>query len=239
MVARGVPAPNMNGNRGYTVCLYFEDQASDPVQKLDLNSHRCRQRSTSRAVPDDEHRILWAATSFDTSNVGNQNCLLTSLPDDTHVAAIALSEGLHRRYRDDPIREINVEVTRDGPTVLYLSMDGGAVRWNVKGPQVVAIYARGAASLELTEVVLDDSPYDYVRLNSPSENCPQFAPLWPNRLGPAIAQLDEMFETLTGQRIDQLITFTDSGRAWRRPETPIPTLISILWAETYSRDLKV
>lgn len=225
MVASGIPAPKMNGNRGYTVCLYFEEQANQRVTGPGINSNLCRLNSISRAVPDDEQDILRAAASFDRMDAGSQDCQMISFEDGTRIAAIALSEGQFRRYRDDPIRQINIEVTREEPTALFLSMEGGPVQWNISGTQVVAVYSRGGPSLGLADVTLNGSPYEYSRLRSPDETCPQFAPLFPNRLGPSIAHLDELFELLTAQRIDELITFTETDRAWRSPNSPTPVYV--------------
>lgn len=225
MVASGVPAPEMNGNRGYSVCLYFEERADQPVSGSGINSNLCRLNRISRAVPDDEQDILRAAAGFDRLEIGSQNCQMVSFESGTHIATVALSEGQFRRYRDDPIRQISVEVTREGPTALFLSMEGGPVQWNISGSQVVAVYSRGGPSLGLAEVFLNGQPYEYSRLRSPDENCPQFAPLWPNRLGPSVAHLDKMFELLTTQRIDELITFTETDRTWRSPNSPTPVYV--------------
>lgn len=224
LVVSGVPAPEMNGNQGYSVCLYFEDQASQPVAGR-ITGNLCRLNGVSRAVPDDEQDILRAAARYDQLELGAQDCQMMSYGEGTHVAAIALSEGHFRRYRDDPIRQIDVEITREGPTVLFLSMEGGRVLWNISGPQVVEVYSGDAPNSGLTKVILNGHPYDYSRLRSLERACPQFAPLFPNRLGPSIAHLDEMFVRLTGQRIDQLVTFTDTGRAWRDPNWPIPVYV--------------
>ena len=225
MVASGVPAPKMNGNRSYSVCVYLEDNAGQPVNGSGINSNLCRLNLISRAVPDDDKAILRAAASFDKMQRRSQECQMAWFDDNTHVAVLALSEGQHRRYRNDPIRQIDVDVTRDEPTVLFLSMEGGPVLWNISGPQVTAVFSRLEPPLGLAEVVLNGQPYEYFSLSSPDEDCPQFAPLWPNRLGPSIAHLDNMLEQLLRQRIDELITFTETNKDWRKPNASIPVYV--------------
>jgi hypothetical protein len=225
LVANGVPAPEMNGNDNYYVCLFFADQSREQLQAWDHESYLCRQTPGVGGTADDPQDILRAALDFDTSNVENDDCRIAPLPDEVHVAAIALSEGEGRRYRNDPMRQIDVVVNRGGPTALFLSMEGGPVQWNLTGSEVVAVYADREDDPEMTQVMLNGNPYDLLRLGNPNEGCPWFAPLFPNRLGPAIAHLDEMFDALTGHRIDQLITFTDTGQPWRDADLPAPTYV--------------
>jgi hypothetical protein len=225
MVASGVPAPEMNGNDNYSVCLFFADQSREQLQAWDHESNLCRQTPGVGGTPDDPQDTLRAALYFDISNMENDNCRVASLPDDVHVAAIALSEGGARRYRGDPMRQIDIVVERRGPTVVYLSMEGGPVQWNLAGPEVVAVYADREDDPEMTKVMLNGTPYNVLRLGNPKEGCPNHAPQFPNRLGPAIAHLDELFDTLTGHRIDQLVTFTETGQSWREPDWPVPVYV--------------
>lgn len=211
MVARGVPAPVMNGNRGNRVCLYFEARANQPVDSIDVRSNRCRENTSSRGVPKESKDVLRGAASFDRISLGPQNCQYLSFDDDTNVTVVALSDG-RRRGRSAPTRRINVDVTRKGVTALFLSMEGGPVEWNISGPQIRAVFSARGPDYGLDKVILNGQPHEYARLRSPDDDCPQYATLKPNRLGPHIAQLDAMFVRLAGQGIDQLVTNADEGK---------------------------
>lgn len=222
LVARGVPAPDMNGNIGRRVCLYFEGQASKPTTRLVMSSVKCRQRITGPYEQDDD--VLRAAHGFD--NLGRGlDCRIDPVPEDTHVAVVALSEGTTWRNHNRTMRQINIDVGRNGPVALYLSMEGGPVQWNLTGADIVAVYMHQGAQFRTHQVLLDGKPFKKISFRNESDNCPSSAPQYPNRLGPAIAQLDRMMSSLLGHKIDQLITHTETGQAWREADAPIPVFV--------------
>lgn len=207
MVASGIPAPDMNGNATSRVCLYFEDGAGVPIDRATPESMRCDQNGWSRG---DDADVLSAAAAFDAMGSGS-GCSLRVLPEETYVVVLALSEGVHRRYRGDPFRRIDVEVTHERPVALYLSIEGGPVSWHVTGQNVAAVLMNIGPKYGMHEVVLNGEPYEYTALRNDKEGCPRSAPHFPNRLGPAIVHLDRVMLALTSHAIDRLITYEDEG----------------------------
>lgn len=213
LVASGVPAPDMNGNDGYVACYYLEDQAAEVADGDVIRSSRCRLNTRSRAIGAGED-ILRGARDFDRAiALTTGDCRNHPLADDVHRVAVALAEGPNRRYRGDPHRQIDIDVTRDGPTALYLTIEGGPTRWIVTGADVVEIFASRAGMAEMVEVVLNGEPYEAKQLRNSDGDCNVSAPIWPNRLGPDIAHLDFAFDVITGGPLDVLITDRFAGTA--------------------------
>jgi hypothetical protein len=208
MMASGISAPDMNGNSPYNVCLFFEQEAEVAIASRTLDSMRCSHNPWARGDHDPD--VLSAAAAFDAMGSGS-GCSLRALPEDTYVAVLALSEGERRRYRGDPFRRIDVEVTREGPVALYLSIEGGPVSWQVTGQNIAAVYLDQPPNFGMHEVVLNGEPYTFTALRNDKEGCPAYAPQFPNRLGPEIAHLDRIMLALTGHAIDRLITYEDEG----------------------------
>lgn len=202
MVASGAPAPDMNGNRDYAACFYFEDDASRAFPALEPRGPRCRRYNWGMGKKGEQ--ILYAAVLFDEMEFVS-NCRQASLPSGTHIALVALSEGINRRFRNDPPREIRIDVTRDGPVMLYLTMEGGPINWTITGPDIVDVFMSRGPEFGMYNVTLNGKPFAFKRLGVDRDGCPGFAPQQPNRLGPQIALLDKMLEVLLGQTIDQVI----------------------------------
>jgi len=110
------------------------------------------------------------------------------------------------KLTDVRCRQIDIDVTYKSPVALYLAIEGGTIRWNLTGENIVAIYIRNSANYGMHKVTVNNKPYAQTRLGMDQNGCSNFVPLFPNRLGPAIAHHDQMLATLTGHQIDQLIT---------------------------------
>jgi hypothetical protein len=215
-VPKGVPAPDMNGNRGRSVCLYFEDPEMEPVNDDIYKSTSCRKqrwgkRDRDIKFPDKgDHHILSDAHSFDTFELEG-SCVPKSYSLDTHFAVLALSEGRYKRNRRAPMRIVDVKIKRNQPVVLYASMEGSPVHWRITSPNEVSVFLKFSSEYGYDQVSVNGVLRKYERLGLSGDGCSFYPPAFPNRRGPSIAMLNKMMGKLLGHEIDQFVFDEEKG----------------------------
>lgn len=192
----------MNGNDDYRTCFLEMDKAGLPVNSRDLHSPYCREDSLGIDEPD--AYIFRVARRADMLKPG-EHCLQTSLDPGTEIVVLSVSETGKRRYRDDPLRDLEVEVAGERPVVLFVQSSGGPARWNLHGKNISQVFMARSPEYSTSQMTMNGEPYTFTRLGIDTDDCPYFAPDQLELRGPTFLHLDQMIKNLLGRPIDHLV----------------------------------
>ncbi|MEM7439535.1 MAG: hypothetical protein AAF393_08050 [Pseudomonadota bacterium] len=202
LLAKSVPVPDMNGNADYRTCFLSLDQVTNTFLKQSQKSVLCREKVIG--LRDHDGDVIKAASWFDKLQLGN-NCLLARLPSAAKITVVSvLDEGKRRRKNAAPL-EVEVNVSGDKPTVLFLQTTHGRAKWMITGAQIERVFMTRPPSFGQSQVVVNGQVTPHEKLDNPADGCPHFAPYDLHLGGPTFLHLDKMMETLLGQPIDQIL----------------------------------
>lgn len=209
LLAAGVPLPDMNGNKDYRTCFLVMDRASVPAAHGDFKSPYCRENSLGSREPDAS--VFRAALYADTLKLGS-NCTQEVFSPSTEVVVLNVIEMERTWRKGDPLRAIEVNVSRERPVVLYLKNSSGPAEWKVFGTQIAHVYMLGGQSEHsLTAMTLNGIQHTWTRLGVDRDDCPFFAAYDMELRGPTYLHLDKMIETLLGRPISRLVEMETKG----------------------------